>query len=97
MFEHLLAKRMSRLGTETAFEVFAKAKRLEAEGRDIIHLEIGEPDFDTPANIRQAAIRAIESGYTHYTPAAGLIQAREAIASYITRHKNVPTDRKSVV
>ncbi|KAF0193801.1 MAG: aspartate/tyrosine/aromatic aminotransferase [Bacillota bacterium] len=97
MFEHLLAKRMSRLGTETAFEVFAKAKRLEAEGRDIVHLEIGEPDFDTPTNIRQAAARAIESGYTHYTPAAGLIQAREAIASYITRHKNVPTAADNVV
>lgn len=97
MFEHLLAKRMSRLGTETAFEVFAKAKRLEAQGRDIIHLEIGEPDFDTPANIRQAATRAIESGYTHYTPAAGLVQAREAIASYITRHKNVPTTADNVV
>ncbi|MDP3059113.1 MAG: aminotransferase class I/II-fold pyridoxal phosphate-dependent enzyme, partial [bacterium] len=89
MFDHLFAKRMANLGTETAFEVFAKAKRLEAQGHDIIHLEIGEPDFDTPKNIRLAAARALEQGYTHYTPAAGLPQARAAIADYVRRHKNV--------
>ncbi|MEW6309133.1 MAG: pyridoxal phosphate-dependent aminotransferase [Bacillota bacterium] len=97
MFEHLLAKRMSRLGTETAFDVLARAKRLEAQGRDIIHLEIGEPDFDTPANIRAAATRALESGYTHYTPASGLPKARETIAEYITRWKRVPATPEEVV
>lgn len=97
MFDHLLAKRMSRLGTETAFEVLAKAKRLEAQGKDIVHLEIGEPDFDTPVNIRRAAANALECGYTHYTPAAGLLSVRETIANYVTRHKNVPTAPENVV
>ena len=68
----ILAERMDGLGTETAFEVLAKAKALERQGREIVHLEIGEPDFDTPKNIRDAAIRALNSGYTHYVPAAGL-------------------------
>lgn len=97
MFEHMLAKRMSRLGTETAFEVLGKAKKLEAQGKDIIHLEIGEPDFDTPANIRAAAARALESGFTHYTPAAGLPDARQAIADYVTRSKKVHTTPEEVV
>jgi len=93
----MLSKRMSRLGTETAFEVFAKAKRLEAQGKDIIHLEIGEPDFDTPSNIRSAAAHALENGYTHYTPAAGLPAARQAIAEYVSRMKNVNTSPEEVV
>ena len=66
-----LASRMSRLGTETAFEVLARAKQLESEGRDIVHLEIGEPDFDTPANIVEAGRQALAEGWTHYGPAAG--------------------------
>ncbi len=80
-----VAERMRRLGTETAFEVLVKAKALEAQGRDIVHLEIGEPDFDTPANIIKAAQQALGDGFTHYGPSAGLPQAREAIASYFNR------------
>src|SRR5437016_817953 len=71
-----LARRMGRLGTETAFEVLARARALEAQGRHIVHLEIGEPDFDTPRAITAAAIAAIERGETHYTPAAGIIEWR---------------------
>ncbi len=81
----MLAKRMTRLGTETAFEVLAKAKKLEAEGKEIIHLEIGEPDFDTPRNIKKAAIKAIKEGYTHYTPSAGIMEAREAVSEYLNK------------
>jgi aspartate aminotransferase len=75
-----LADRMSRLGTETAFEVLGRARVLEAQGHEIVHLEIGEPDFATPENIRDAAKRALDDGYTHYGPAAGLPELREAIA-----------------
>ena len=75
-----LADRMERIGTETAFEAAARARALEATGRDVIHLEIGEPDFDTPANIRTAAQRALDDGWTHYGPALGLPVLREAIA-----------------
>ena len=67
-----LATRMTRLGTETAFEVLMKARALEAQGREIVHLEIGEPDFDTPANIVEAAVKALREGQTHYTPSAGI-------------------------
>ena len=66
-----LAERMGRLGTETAFEVLAKARRLEAEGMDVIHLEIGEPDFDTPSNIVSAGVDALGNGFTHYGPSPG--------------------------
>ncbi len=83
-----LAKRMQRLGTETAFEVLVKAKALEAQGRDIIHLEIGEPDFETPANIVSAAKQALDDGFTHYGPSAGLPEAREAIAAYFNKTRN---------
>lgn len=92
-----LAGRMRRLGTETAFEVLAAARKLEAQGRDIIHLEIGEPDFDTPAHIIDAACDALHRGYTHYTPAAGLPELREAIAAYATRQKGVHVDAEEVV
>jgi aspartate/methionine/tyrosine aminotransferase len=78
-----IAKRMSRLGTETAFEVLAKAKQLEREGRDIVHLEIGEPDFDTPANIKEAAKKALDQGWTHYGPSGGLPEHRETISKYM--------------
>ncbi|HXS99881.1 MAG TPA: pyridoxal phosphate-dependent aminotransferase [Elusimicrobiota bacterium] len=80
-----LAQSFSRLGTETAFEVLARARALEAQGRRIIHLEIGEPDFDTPTNIRNAAKKAIDAGYTHYGPAAGLPEARKAVAEYVSK------------
>ncbi len=92
-----LAQRMSRLGTETAFEVLARAKALEAQGREIIHLEIGEPDFDTPAHIKAAAVRALEEGYTHYTPAAGIPALREAIAEYVRRTRGIPVGPEHVV
>ena len=91
------ADRMTQLGTETAFEVLAKAHALEAKGRTIVHLEIGEPDFDTPASIRQAAIRAIEEGFTHYGPSAGLPEVREAIAQYISKDRGLPVAPEQVV
>jgi aspartate/methionine/tyrosine aminotransferase len=74
---------MKRLGTETAFEVLVRARALEAQGKDVVHLEIGEPDFDTPENIVEAGARALREGWTHYGPAAGLPDLKEAIASYI--------------
>lgn len=92
-----LAGRMQRLGTETAFEVLAKAKALEAQGRDIVHLEIGEPDFATPAPIIEAATRAIADGYTHYTPAAGLPSVRETVAEYVSRTRGIDAHADEVV
>jgi len=92
-----VAVRMARLGTETAFEVLARAKKLEAEGKEIVHLEIGEPDFDTPKNIKEAAKKAIDGGYTHYGPAAGLPEHRKVIAEYISRTRGVPVDPDEVV
>ncbi len=92
-----IAQRMRRLGTETAFEVLAKARALEAQGKHIIHLEIGEPDFDTPDNIRRAAKKAIDDGFTHYGPAAGLPQARAAIARYISQTRAIEVTPDQVV
>jgi aspartate/methionine/tyrosine aminotransferase len=94
-----LASRMSRLGTETAFEVLVKAKALEAQGRDIVHLEIGEPDFDTPRNIIDAAVDALHKGFTHYGPSAGLMELREVIVQYVsdTRRVNVAPEEVIVV
>ena len=91
------AKRMSRLGTETAFEVLAAAKILEAEGRPIIHLEIGEPDFDTPANIVEAGIKALRDGWHHYTPAVGIKELREVIAEEISRTRDIDASPDEVV
>jgi len=87
-----LAERMSRLGTETAFEVLVRARALEAQGRSIIHLEIGEPDFETPRHIREAAKRALDEGWTHYGPTQGYSELREAIASSICRSRGIPVD-----
>src|SRR5947209_20634844 len=92
-----LAKRMTRLGTETAFEVLVKAKALEAQGRDIVHLEIGEPDFDTPRNIIDAGADAMRKGFTHYGPAAGLPQLRETIAQYVSETRRVDVSPEEVV
>src|SRR4051795_9548397 len=94
-----LAKRMARLGTETAFEVLVKARALEAQGRDIIHLEIGEPDFDTPSNIVEAGCDALRKGFTHYGPSAGMMELREVIARHVseTRRVNVTPDEVVVV
>jgi aspartate aminotransferase len=83
-----IAERMSRLGTETAFVILQKARALEAQGKSIIHLEIGEPDFDTPQNIIDAAKKALDDGFTHYGPAAGLPEARETVADYINKTRN---------
>jgi len=88
---------MDGLGTETAFEVLAKAKALEKQGREIIHLEIGEPDFDTPTNIKEAAVKAMKAGYTHYVPAAGIPELREAIAEYLSESRGIDVDPEEVV
>jgi len=93
----VFANRMDNLGTETAFEVLAKAKALEKEGRDIVHLEIGEPDFDTPSNIKEAAIKAMKAGYTHYVPAAGIPELRTAIAEYLSKSRKIDVDPEEVV
>jgi aspartate aminotransferase len=92
-----LAKRMARLGTETAFEVLAKARTLEAQGKEIIHLEIGEPDFDTPANVVEAGVEALRKGWTHYGPSAGLPPLREAIAEEVSRTRRVQCSADEVV
>ncbi|KPL02378.1 MAG: aspartate aminotransferase [candidate division Zixibacteria bacterium SM23_73_2] len=93
-----LAQRMSKLGTETAFEVLARAKQLEREKKiEVIHLEIGEPDFDTPKNIKDSAIKAINQGYTHYTPSAGLMEVREVIAHEVSRTRNIKVTAENVV
>src|SRR5437879_7885351 len=97
MSELKLARRMSRLGTETAFEVLVRARALEAKGKDIVHLEIGEPDFDTPANVIDAGVKALRGGWTHYGPSAGLPPLREAIAEEVSRTRNVKVDSTEVV
>src|SRR5438046_6564347 len=96
-FELRLARRMAPLATETAFEVLVKAKALEAKGRDIIHLEIGEPDFDTPGNIIEAATDALHKGFTHYGPSAGLPELRETIAQYVSETRGVNATAEEVV
>src|ERR671936_816189 len=90
-----LADRMARLGTESAFEVLARARALEAEGRKVIHLEIGEPDFDTPGHIVEAAAEALRQGFTHYVAAPGLPELREAVGDYFARtgRPHYPADR----
>ena len=92
-----LAERVQDIGTETAFEAAARARALEATGRDVIHLEIGEPDFDTPANVREAAKRALDEGWTHYGPPLGLPALREAIATDATARKRFAVDPENVV
>jgi aspartate aminotransferase len=91
------AQRMDRLGTETAFEVLARAKALEAQGREILHFEIGEPDFDTPAHIKEAAIQALHDGYTHYGPTPGLPVLREAIAEVVSTSRGIPVSPEEVI
>jgi aspartate/methionine/tyrosine aminotransferase len=96
-YELRLASRMSRLGTETAFEVLNKARALERQGKQIIHLEIGEPDFDTPANVVEAAVEALHKGWTHYGPSAGLPELRQAIAEEVSRTRGVKVTSDEVV
>ncbi len=91
------AARMKDLGTETAFEVLAKAKALERQGRTVIHLEIGEPDFATPPHIVEAAIKALRDGHTHYTPSPGIPELRQAIAEHLTATRGVPVTPDQVV
>ena len=92
-----LADRMSRLGTESAFEVLAQAKVLEAQGKKIVHMEIGEPDFDTPAHIGEAAYRAIQDGYTHYGPSAGLREHNQAVADYFNNRYGLDYGVENIV
>ncbi len=92
-----LASRMSRLGTETAFEVLNKARALERQGKSIIHLEIGEPDFDTPRNVVEAGVDALHKGWTHYGPSAGLPELRQTIAEYVSRTRGVKVMPEEVV
>ena len=92
-----LARRMSRLGTETAFEVLGKARALERQGRNIVHLEIGEPDFDTPSNIVEAGVEALHKGWTHYGPSAGLPDLRQAVAGEVSRSRKIPVSPDEVV
>ncbi|HXG34880.1 MAG TPA: aminotransferase class I/II-fold pyridoxal phosphate-dependent enzyme, partial [Bryobacteraceae bacterium] len=84
-----LAERMSRIGVETAFEVLVRARELERQGRRVIHLEIGEPDFPTPRHIVEAAKRALDEGWTHYGPTQGYPELREAVAAYVCRTRGV--------
>src|ERR1700726_2551867 len=91
------AERMQRLGTEGAFEVLARARALEARGHDIVHLEIGEPDFATPDNITEAAVSALHAGFTHYTPAGGIMEARESTARFVSARLGVEVSPTEVV
>jgi len=92
-----LARRMGRLGTETAFEVLARAKALEAKGRSIVHLEIGEPDFDSPRAVVAAGVASLERGETHYTPSAGIPELREACANYLNRERGLAIEPGQVI
>jgi aspartate/methionine/tyrosine aminotransferase len=88
----------SRLGTESAFDVLARARELEAQGRHIVHMEIGEPDFDTPEHIKRAGIAAIEDNQSHYTPSAGIPELRDCIAAYAAKFRGIePFERANVV
>jgi len=91
-----LAQRMSRIGTESAFDVLVRARALEAQGRDIIHLEIGEPDFPTPQNVVDAGKKALDEGWTHYGPSQGLPELREAIAEYISATRGISVSAANV-
>ncbi len=93
----LLADRLEHLGTETAFIVLSKALELEKQGKEIVHLEIGEPDFDTPRNIVDSAIDALNNHWTHYCPSAGLFELREAVAEDFSKRRNVSVGPENVV
>ena len=97
MFEKYISSRMALLDTESAFQILARARALEAQGRSIIHMEIGQPDFTTPANIRDAAYRAMNEGFTGYTPTPGLPEARQAIAEYVEQYKGVKSSPDEVI
>lgn len=92
-----LSQKMSRLGTETAFKVLAKAQALEAKGIDVVHLEIGEPDFDTPKNICEAATKALSEGQTHYCNSQGIVPLRVEIAKQIERTRGISVDTERII
>ena len=92
VMKYQVASRIGVLGAEAAFIILGRARQLEAEGRSIVHLEIGEPDFDTPEHIKQAAIKALEEGYTHYTPTPGLPELREAVAESAKKELGIDVD-----
>ena len=92
-----LADSLSRLGTETAFSVLARARELERQGREIVHLEIGEPDFDTPEHVKEAATAALRAGETHYCPTAGIAELREEAARDLARTRGVDVDPARVL
>ncbi len=92
-----VADRMLLLGTESAFEVLARAKALEAQGKDIVHLEIGEPDFETPQHIKDAAVKALEDGYTHYVPTPGIPEVRQAVARNVGERRGMDVDWNRVI
>ena len=91
-----LAERMTRIGVESAFEVLVRARALEAQGRSVVHLEIGEPDFPTPPHIVEAAKRALDEGWTHYGPTQGLPELREAIAAEVSRTRGIEVGPQNV-
>src|ERR1700729_1898080 len=91
-----LAERMHRLGVESAFDVLVRARALEKQGRSVIHLEIGEPDFPTPAHIIEAGKRALDEGFTKYGPTAGLPELRESIARYVSRTRGIRAEMDQV-
>lgn len=97
MFENSFAKRVQNLGTEKAFEVLSRCRALEAEGKEIIHMQIGEPDFDTPANIIEAGVAAMRGGYTHYVANSGMPEVKDAVVEYCKKYKNIDTNRDEVV
>ena len=92
-----VSKLVQRAGTETAFAVLAKAKEMERQGKSIVHFEIGEPDFNTPENVKQAGIKAIQENYTHYSPAQGVLELREAVADYISKTRGIKVTPEEVV
>src|SRR6185312_17402530 len=91
-----LAERMSRIGTESAFDVLVRARALEAQGKDVIHLEIGEPDFPTPQHVIDAGKKALDDGWTHYGPTQGLLPLRNTIAAYVSRTRNIEVGSRHV-
>lgn len=92
-----VSKLVQRAGTETAFAVLAKAREMERQGKSVVHFEIGEPDFNTPENVKQAGIKAIQENYTHYSPAQGILELRETIAEYITKTRGIEISPEEVV
>ena len=96
-FSPKLAQRISQLGTESAFEVLIRARQLEAQGKEVVHLEIGEPDFPSPPHVVEAAIKALQDGWTRYGPPAGFPELREAIAQHVSETRGIPADPAEVV